>query len=185
MILISRYQIALKHLRTLLTLILTNSEVRKLLTDFSVIGRDLLAKGAAKTSELIAPTEEKLREVDQSAPHDQFITEGGRVAGHGETPILDVKIPGINKSVKGHPHEEEARVTDHTADAERPVGEYRDKAQDTFGQAKAEASSRAKAVQAEGKAHAQDVTTAESPEQVADEKKQGVMEKMRQLRVGP
>jgi len=52
-----------------------------------------------------------------------------------------------------------------------------------YGQAKAEASSHAKAAQEQSKAHAQDVATADSPDQVIDEKKQGVMEKMRQLRV--
>ncbi len=129
----------------------------------------------------MAPPEEKLREVNQSAPHDQFITEGGRVAGPNETPIIDVKIPGTSKTLKAHPHDE-ARVKDHTG-TERPVGEYRDNAQDMYGQAKAEASSRAKAAQEQSKAHAQDVATADSPDQVVDEKKQGVMEKMRQLRV--
>ncbi|KAG2365756.1 hypothetical protein BDR07DRAFT_1458961 [Suillus spraguei] len=38
-------QTAIRHLRTILFLILTKSEVRKLLSDLSVIGRDILAKG--------------------------------------------------------------------------------------------------------------------------------------------
>lgn len=81
--------IAIKHLRTLLTLVLTNSEVRKLLYDFSVIGRDLLAISATKTAEKIAPHDEELRSVNDTAPHDQFITQGGRVAQPGETPVFD------------------------------------------------------------------------------------------------
>ena len=40
--------IALKHLRTLLNLILTNSDVRRLLSDISLIGRDLLSTGPSE-----------------------------------------------------------------------------------------------------------------------------------------
>ena len=62
-----------------LTLVLTVSEVRRLLYNFSIIGRDLLVKSASK-AEMIAMPEEKLRDVDQNASNDQFITEDGRVA---------------------------------------------------------------------------------------------------------
>jgi len=84
---------AVQHLRTLLNLILTNSEARKLLSDFGVIGRDLLARGAAKVAENVRPDEEQLAKVNNAAPQDQFITEGGREAGPGEKPILDAKLP--------------------------------------------------------------------------------------------
>ena len=84
---------AVHHLRTLLNLVLTNSEARKLLSDFGVIGRDLLARGAAKVAENIRPDEEQLSKVNHSAPQDQFITEGGRVAGPGDKPILDATLP--------------------------------------------------------------------------------------------
>jgi hypothetical protein len=42
---------AVRHLRTILSLILTNSEVRELLSDFSLIGRDLLARGASNPAD--------------------------------------------------------------------------------------------------------------------------------------
>lgn len=84
---------AVHHLRTLLNLILTNSEARKLLSDFGVIGRDLLARGAAKVSETLRPDQERLAQVNHSTPQDHFVTEGGRVAGPGEKPILDAKLP--------------------------------------------------------------------------------------------
>ena len=84
---------AVQHLRTLLNLVLTNSEARKLLSDFGVIGRDLLARGAIKVSENLRPDEEQLARVNHSAPQDQFITEGGRATGPGEKPILDAKLP--------------------------------------------------------------------------------------------
>lgn len=87
---------AVRHLRTLLSLILTNSEVRKLLSDFSLIGRDLLAKTAAKAAENIAPDQDALARVDQTAPQDEFITEGGRTAAPNETPVLEARLPGTN-----------------------------------------------------------------------------------------
>jgi len=84
---------AVQHLRTLLNLILTNSEARKLLSDFGVIGRDLLARSASKVADTLRPDEERLAKVNHSAPQDHFVTEGGRVAGPGEKPILDTKLP--------------------------------------------------------------------------------------------
>jgi hypothetical protein len=87
-------------------LILTNSEARKLFSDLSVIGRDLLARSAAKVAESVRPDEERLAVVDETAPHDQFITEQGRAAGPNETPKLEARIPGTDKSVTQHPREE-------------------------------------------------------------------------------
>ncbi|KAF8580268.1 hypothetical protein K439DRAFT_1357420 [Ramaria rubella] len=55
------------HLRTLLSLLLTNAETRKLLSDFTIVGRDLLARSA----DFIRPDEETLRRVDEPvAAHD-------------------------------------------------------------------------------------------------------------------
>lgn len=82
-------QQAVQHLRTLLSLILTNAEVRKLLSDFSVIGRDLLAKGAGKVAEKARPDEAKLSQVDESAPNDVFVSEGGKHVGPDETPVSE------------------------------------------------------------------------------------------------
>ncbi|KZT00359.1 uncharacterized protein LAESUDRAFT_732384 [Laetiporus sulphureus 93-53] len=97
---------AVQHLRTLLSLILTNAEVRKLLADFSVIGRDLLARGAGKVAEAARPDPERLSRVDDSAPRDQFITDGGRVAGLDETPVLEARIPGTETRVSQHPKDD-------------------------------------------------------------------------------
>ena len=168
---------AVKHLRTLLTLVLTNSEVRKLFYDFSVIGRDLLAKGATKTAELIAPNEEKLRQVDQSAPNDQFITEGGRVAGPGETPILESGILGTDKKIKAHPHEQ-VRVK-HEDGTERPLDEHIDTAKEKYSEFNERATSSANTAQEKGRA----IASADKPAEVAEEKKHGVIDKMRQFRV--
>lgn len=93
---------AVQHLRTLLNLVLTNSEARKLLSDFGVIGRDLLARSAVKVAETLRPDEEQLARVNHSAPQDQFITEGGRAAGPGEKPVLETKLP-FDTSLKHDP----------------------------------------------------------------------------------
>jgi hypothetical protein len=84
---------AVHHLRTLLNLVLTNSEARKLLSDFGVIGRDLLARGAVKVSENLRPDEDQLAKVDHTAPQDHFVTEGGRATGPGEKPVLETRLP--------------------------------------------------------------------------------------------
>lgn len=78
---------ATQHLRTLASLVLTNAEVRKLIEDFSVIGRDLLARGAVKVAEKTRPDEERLRRVDEPGPDSRFITAGGRQIGPDETPV--------------------------------------------------------------------------------------------------
>ena len=80
-------QQAVAHLRTLLSLIFTNAEVRKLFSDFGVIGRDLFARGAMKAAEKARPSEERLRTVDDAGPNDTFHTEGGRKVGPNETPV--------------------------------------------------------------------------------------------------
>ncbi|KAF8060656.1 hypothetical protein FPV67DRAFT_301524 [Lyophyllum atratum] len=117
---------AVQHLRTLLSLILTNSEVRKLLSDFSLIGRDLLSTGLSKAAELAAPPQEAMANVDASGPQDEFITEGGRRAGPNETPVLEARVPGTEAKIKHHPKQDsDARIVG--ADGkERSVGEVRD-----------------------------------------------------------
>ena len=100
----------MRHLRTLLSLILTNSEVRKLLSDFSVIGRDLLAKGASKAAEALRPDKGALSRVDEPASEGEFVTKGGRKIGAGETPVLDVDIPRADVHVEQHPHADEPMI---------------------------------------------------------------------------
>ncbi|RPD78550.1 hypothetical protein L226DRAFT_543850 [Lentinus tigrinus ALCF2SS1-7] len=96
-------QQAVQHLRTLLSLVFTNAEVRKLVSDFGVIGRDILARGAEKVAEQARPSEDALRRVDQPGPEHTFFTEGGRKAGPNETPVPEVKIPGTDTRVAHHP----------------------------------------------------------------------------------
>jgi hypothetical protein len=69
-------------------------------TVFSVIGVNLLSKGATHLVQKIAPTGEQLRNVDRSASDDEFFTAGGRPAGPKETPVLELSVPGTNKNVQ-------------------------------------------------------------------------------------
>ena len=80
-------QQGVQHLRTLLSLVFTNAEVRKLVNDFGVIGRDLLARGAEKVAQNARPSEDALRGVDQPGPEHKFVTQGGREVGPNETPV--------------------------------------------------------------------------------------------------
>ena len=94
---------ASKHLRTLLNLLATNEEARKLLSDFSILGRDVLARGATHAASQIRPDQDRLQKVDESAPADGFVTAGGKKAGPNETPMAEASIPGVDGAVRHHP----------------------------------------------------------------------------------
>ncbi|KAG8909986.1 hypothetical protein FRC00_009079, partial [Tulasnella sp. 408] len=84
---------AIANLRTLLTLVLTNSEARKLLSDIQLIGRDLFARGAIKAGEKARPTQEQLAQVDDAAPSDNFASSSGPV-GTTATPQVGGNVGG-------------------------------------------------------------------------------------------
>jgi hypothetical protein len=121
---------AVRHLRTLLSLVLTNSEVRKLLSDFSTIGRDLLSITAQKAAALIAPDPDQLAQVNQPGPKDQFVTEGGRTVGQGETPVLEARVPGTSATMKHHPRQDDDVMLRGEDGRERPAGEIAQKGKD-------------------------------------------------------
>jgi Family of unknown function (DUF5923) len=129
-ILSSQHPPAVQHLRTLLSLILTNSEVRKLLSDFSTIGRDLLSITAQKAATLIAPDADKLSHVNEPGPKDQFVTEGGRTAGKHETPVPEARVPGTDATLKHHPRQDDDVMLRGENGRERPVGEMARKGKD-------------------------------------------------------
>ncbi|TFY82424.1 hypothetical protein EWM64_g1578, partial [Hericium alpestre] len=130
----------IQHLRTLLTLIATNSEVRKLLSDFSLIGRDLLARGAAHAAEAVRPDQNALAAVDQPAPQDQFETAGGRKTGPGETPVAEatVPVPGREDAKVRH-HPQEGTEVEHEGEVKKggsALNEVRQRAQGSKEQTK-------------------------------------------------
>ncbi|TBU29364.1 hypothetical protein BD311DRAFT_269060 [Dichomitus squalens] len=174
---------AVQHLRTLLSLVMTNAEVRKLLSDFSVIGRDILARTASKVADKARPDEERLRQIDDTAPRNQFVSEGGRVVSPDETPVLEARIPGTNTTVAQHPREElghGAKVT--TGNGETLSG----------AQAKDEAQRRANETtdraRAEGQRQADELNDTVNGDAVpsdredAEAKKSGLMNKLRGYR---
>lgn len=168
-----------------MTLFFTNSEVRKLLNDFSLIGRDLLAKGAVKAAQTVGPSAEEMRTVDQTAPKDQFITEGGRPAGPGEKPILEQQIPGTGRTFRQDP-DHEARIR-HPGGQEQSLGSAYNEAYEQKEHLKTSAFQQAGqfAHQApyEAEAHAHDVLDSDDPEDAATEKKQGIKGKYQQFKV--
>ncbi|KZT70697.1 hypothetical protein DAEQUDRAFT_667430 [Daedalea quercina L-15889] len=172
-------QQAVTHLRTLLSLVMTNAEVRKLVADFSVIGRDLLARGAGKLAETARPDEARLAQVDDSAPRDQFVTEGGRVAGPDETPVVEARIPGTDTRVAQHPKAELGQgATIKQANGEVKSGD----------QAAREAQSKTNELKGEAYRQKDDTLNAVGGDPVPDDstdaevKKNGLMGKIRGVR---
>jgi hypothetical protein len=155
--------VAVQHLRTLLSVILTNSEVRKLLSDFSTIGADLLSKGAIYIAHKISPTEEQLCNVYQPAPDNEFNTAGGRLAAPGETPVRLYRsfLYLAQARPQQHPDEDQGRIVDANG-TDRGVQEATQQAQAGH--------------------KAQDYAHSDSPQET-EEKKMGMREKMRQMGV--
>jgi len=81
----SEGQQAVEHLKTIAKLVFTNSEVRKLLSDITVLGRDVAADAAAKVAEVARPDEESLRKADEPAPDSQWIAPDGSTRGPNES----------------------------------------------------------------------------------------------------
>lgn len=122
---------AARHLRALGNLIATNREVRKILSDFSVIGRDILARTASNVANRIRPTQEALTQVDRLAPSDQFESAGGKKVGPDETPVAELDAPATNGAVRHHPHtgveiEHKGQVFDASQAADEARGRTRE-----------------------------------------------------------
>lgn len=63
-------------------LIFTNSEARKLLKDFGILGRDVLADAAVKAADVARPSEDELARADEPAPSNQWVGPDGQVHDH-------------------------------------------------------------------------------------------------------
>ncbi|TIB69078.1 hypothetical protein E3Q08_03579 [Wallemia mellicola] len=116
-------QKALEHLRTVFTLIATNSEVRKLLSDSKIIGQDLFADAASKAAKVARPNEEKLAKIDESAP-EGWKSKDGRVVGADETPEYD--LPKLKKAKK-----ETEEGQEKAEDVKKAALERQDEVKDT------------------------------------------------------
>ncbi|KAI9441014.1 hypothetical protein H4582DRAFT_2074783 [Lactarius indigo] len=118
---------AARHLRTLGNLVVTNREVRKILADFSVIGRQILARTATNVIDRVAPTQEALADVDRPAPPDQFETAGGKTVGPDETPVAELGAPAADGAARLDPHSgvevvHEEQVLDASQTADKAKG---------------------------------------------------------------
>lgn len=80
---------AAHHLRTLVSLLITNSEARKLFSDLSLIARDLFARSA----NLVRPEEDALRQVDEPVANDEPKFQGKGKAPSAEEELLRRKMP--------------------------------------------------------------------------------------------
>jgi hypothetical protein len=85
--------IAAKHFRVLLTLFVTNAEVRKLAKDLGFVGRDIFASTASRAADKARPSEQQLNQIDKEAPSKQWIGADGQKLGPNDTPELQVKGP--------------------------------------------------------------------------------------------
>ncbi|KAN0107712.1 Protein of unknown function (DUF4449) domain containing protein [Russula decolorans] len=110
---------AARHLRTLGDLIATNSEVRKILSDFSIIGRDILARTASHAAESVRPDQDALTKVDRPAPLDQFEAGSSKQAGPNGSPEFQVRSASQTAGDAQQSEVTEAKAaTDDTIDAD-------------------------------------------------------------------
>lgn len=141
---------AATHLRTLITLFATNSEARKLLSDFGFVARDMFATGAAKAADKARPPQDKMDQVDKPAPSGEWVSADGKRVGRDETPELQVKGPNgaeFRANPKDDPRDAMVRGTDGK---ERSAGQAANEASEKYNQAKSEG--RSQANQAENEA---------------------------------
>ncbi|EKM74725.1 hypothetical protein AGABI1DRAFT_103321 [Agaricus bisporus var. burnettii JB137-S8] len=165
-------QQAVRHLRTLLRIVMTNSEARKLLSDLSVIGRDLLSKTATKAAEVMAPSEDALRRADEPEQSNKFIDDDGGPTGPSGSSPLEVPLPGTGAAVT----REEGETRLRNGDTSRNLDEaHREGKERLVGQGK----ETGRQVASEARQHAEDVRSSDAPGQEAQAKKAGFMDRMK------
>ncbi|GAA5838750.1 hypothetical protein JCM9279_003849 [Rhodotorula babjevae] len=118
---------AVEHLRTLGKLIFTNSEARKLLKDVGLLARDVAADAATHAADLARPDEERLRQVDEPAPSNQWVGPNGEVRDHN-SPAPDTGLQAKKEQAQS--------AMDQARNAkEEAKSEARDRAQNVAGAA--------------------------------------------------
>jgi len=102
--------------RTLFKLFLRNGEVRKLVQDFGIIGRDIFADAASKAADLARPDEEQLGQVDQPAPDNHFHDNipGEKATSKVQTAIAEAKTQQAKDEAASHA-QDVANAVDPTA----------------------------------------------------------------------
>lgn len=100
---------AVQHLRTLAQLLLTNSEARKLVQDFTLIGRDMFAQGASRAAERARPAPERMAKVDDAAASPTGINDGTIPSLEGD---VDITRDGFRGAFKKGLGNAEAKAAD-------------------------------------------------------------------------
>ncbi|WVN90208.1 uncharacterized protein L203_105444 [Cryptococcus depauperatus CBS 7841] len=154
---------AAAHIRVLITLFLTNSEARKLLNDFGIIGRDIFATAAIKMADNVRPSQDQLDQIEREAPSNEWIGKDGQKHGPNETPHIQFKGPG-GRTINYDPRSAPGDATIVDADGNTmTAAEAKSQAQ----QAKADAQTKAQELKVEGqeqaRSHAADVDSARDP----------------------
>lgn len=155
---------------------MTNSEARKLLSDFSVIGRDLLSKTAAKAAETMAPSEEALRRADDPEQSNRFINEDGRPTDAAGSSTLQVPLPGTSAAVTRGADGDTRLINGETSYGPDDV---RERGRDVAGKSVETGRQAASA----GRRNVEDIRSSEAPVQEAQSKKAGLMDRMKGVTV--
>ncbi|RXK41203.1 hypothetical protein M231_01608 [Tremella mesenterica] len=154
---------AAQHLRVLITLFLTNSEARKIISDFGIIARDLFATGAANVAQQVRPTDEQKEKLDHEAPSKQWIGPDGKPVGANTTPELQLKGPN-GAEIRYHPKDSpsDAKVTD-TSGQTRSAGQAYDQAQQAKSDLQNKAADVKESAKQQASSHADDLASSRDP----------------------
>jgi len=163
------------HLRTLVTLFITNSEARKIISDLGTIGRDVFASGAVKVAEKVRPDQEALDKADQEAPSKEWIGPDGKRLGPNDTPELQVKGPK-GSEIRYNPKDDprDAKVTDHQGNT-RSAGSAYDEAQQKKQEAQQQKEQNKGEAKEQLKSHAQDLDNSRDPNASLSQQKDQVL----------
>ena len=107
-------QQAVQHLRTLAQILLTNSEARKLVQDFGLIGRDLFAQGASRAAERARPDPERMARVDDAAVSPVGMNDGTVQPMEGGVDITKDGFRGALKKGLTHTEQKSADAVEVT-----------------------------------------------------------------------
>jgi hypothetical protein len=103
---------ALEGLRTLGTLIITNGQFRKLLSDATILLRDMAGDAASKAANKVRPADEDLQQIDRPAAdntwHDKPDLSKDNLKNqakgfYGGNPVADVKAAAAAGTQAAHP----------------------------------------------------------------------------------
>jgi len=163
---------AAKHLRVLLTLFVTNAEVRKLAKDLGFVCRDIFATTASRAADKARPSQEQLDQVDREAPSKQWVGPDGKTLGPNDTPEIQMKGPDgsqVRYNPKDAPGNAQVRDTDGNTHS---AGGLYNKAQEKKEEARQQKEENKGEAKEQLKSHAQDVASNRNPNASASEQAQ-------------